>query len=780
MLQVIDDAYEDSIPENFNTPLTQSISSRLFGGAESEPLIVTGARDSYNGSGRGNAQTLEPPQMDSSSNRFDERRWDHIEDLDQFFSRIYEYHQGGGFMCITSRKVLGILQFIFVVFFSTFFLQCIDYDVMFANVNITTTGQPISGKRHFSDVVVENCASHLHPLVILCLLLATIFCILRVVKAIYYILQMNEIRMFYESALGISDHQLLNLTWHSVLKQICAVQPRLHLTINKDVLDPVDVYNRILRFKNYFVSFVNQRIFPPVFDIPYVGKTAYLPNGLKYNIKRCLFLSSTSPWDGPCLKDDYKDSTFLDRLTTQMEKHVMWYGTINLVLFPFIFVYQILYSFCVVSEMIKKNPDSLGSRRYSNFGRYRLRHFNELNHELDARLNRSHNFANAYVNQFFSPLMKVIATHVRFMVGAIAFVLGGLTMWDEDVIQIEHVLTVIAVCGGIFIFCNSLIPDENLVWQPESLLSRVAAEIHYVPVEWKNNAHTDQVRHEFMELFQLKWMYLVHELLSPILTPFILMFWLKPRCREIIQFFHENTVSVQGLGDVCSFALLDVSRHGDPTWSGVHQSQRHDVHAYNGKTEMSVLHFMSTNPEWVPPPSTEQFIRTFKDRLTKEITEMNESRSNILRDSVSSLLPGIQNMSTLLGNGLTRVDGPVNQLWDSLNKNGGSLLDSMRRPEVESSVGGDLRVQTMFLRGMHEETRQVMAPSVYGASVYSVNNPSRSLFEVPQLREENEESTDTEIKSRLRVAPTVTYDEREEDEAEDHTDDQPPNSFMGV
>jgi hypothetical protein len=49
----------------------------------------------------------------------------------QFFSRIYEYHQGGGFLCICLKHVFGLLQFLFVVGFSTFLLQCVDYKVLF-------------------------------------------------------------------------------------------------------------------------------------------------------------------------------------------------------------------------------------------------------------------------------------------------------------------------------------------------------------------------------------------------------------------------------------------------------------------------------------------------------------------------------------------------------------------------------------------------------------------------------------------------------------------------
>ena len=53
-------------------------------------------------------------------------------------------------------------------------------------------------------------------------------------------------------------------------------------------------------------------------------------------------------------------------------------------------------------------------------------------------------------------------------------------------------------------------------------------------------------------------------MLSPVLTPLILLFWVKPRASEFIDFFHNFTVSVEGIGDVCSFATLDVKKHGDP------------------------------------------------------------------------------------------------------------------------------------------------------------------------------------------------------------------------
>ena len=127
----------------------------------------------------------------------------------------------------------------------------------------------------------------------------------------------------------------------------------------------------------------------------------------------------------------------------------------------------------------------------------------------------------------------------------------------------------------------------------------VLAHLHYMPDTWKGNAHTYRVRDEFALLFQYKavsisWffllsliiinfcvinhhvgtkevkfsflfkVYLVEELLSPLTTPSMLIFKIRHKSLEIVDFFRNFTVEVTGVGDVCSFAQMDVRRHGNP------------------------------------------------------------------------------------------------------------------------------------------------------------------------------------------------------------------------
>ncbi len=68
--------------------------------------------------------------------------------------------------------------------------------------------------------------------------------------------------------------------------------------------------------------------------------------------------------------------------------------------------------FIIVREFIKivrREPGVLGSRRWSNYGRHYLRHFNELDHSLNQRLSRGYKPASNYMQSFVNYSIVEIA-----------------------------------------------------------------------------------------------------------------------------------------------------------------------------------------------------------------------------------------------------------------------------------------------------------------------------------------------------------------------------------
>ena len=80
---------------------------------------------------------------------------------------------------------------------------------------------------------------------------------------------------------------------------------------------------------------------------------------------------------------------------------------------------------------------------------------------------------------------------------------------------------------------------------------------------------------------------------------------------------------------------MDVRRHGNPEWQ---QKSNHNspaaqptpyAKAEDGKTEMSLLHFTLTNPDWKPPQEEQtHFIKQIRSQVTKE-AEILITRHNL-------------------------------------------------------------------------------------------------------------------------------------------------------
>lgn len=261
--------------------------------------------------------------------------------------------------------------------------------------------------------------------------------------------------------------------------------------------------------------------------------------------------------------------------------------------------------------------------------------------------------------------MTVIAKNVAFVAGSILVVLLILTIYDEDVLTVEHVLTTMTILGAVVACSRAFIPDENLVWCPETLLTAVLAHTHYRPDSWKGHAHTQMTRAQMAQLFQYRAVHLIEELLSPLLTPFILCFHMRRRALDIVDFYRNFTIEVTGVGDVCSFAQMDVRRHGNPMWQTLpttpidERNERFDnnygqeqpshglnvpisnqyTQAEDGKTELSLIHFTLTNPEWKPPSHAENFFTALRERAKKEV--------NVLPGDMNPLLTSLNSLSSL-------------------------------------------------------------------------------------------------------------------------------------
>ncbi|XP_051787331.1 autophagy-related protein 9A [Erpetoichthys calabaricus] len=551
--------------------------------------------------------------------------WHHIENLDLFFQRVYNLHQKNGFTCMLLGEIFELVQLVFVVAFTVFLANCVDYDILFANKMVNHTHhlhESIKVTLPDAFLPANVCSARIrnNVVVIFIMVIAGVFWLHRLIKFIYNICCYWEIRSFYINALKISMADLPYFTWQEVQARIIEIQKEHQMCIHKKELTELDIYHRILRFKNYMVAMVNKSLLPIRYRLPMLGDVIFYTRGLKYNFELIFFWGPGSLFENEwSLKPEYKRGGNRLELADKLSARILWIGIANFLLCPIILIWQILYAFFSYTEVIKREPGSLGARCWSLYGRCYLRHFNELDHELMSRLSKGYKASSKYMNCFMSPLLTVVAKNVAFFAGSILAVLISLTIYDEDVLAVEHVLTTITLLGVCITICRSFIPDKHMVFCPEQLLKVILAHIHYMPDHWQGNAHRYETRDEFSQLFQYKAVFILEELLSPVITPFILIFCLRRKSLEIIDFFRNFTVEVVGVGDTCSFAQMDVRQHGHPAWMSAGKTEASIYQqAEDGKTELSLMHFAITNPRWQPPRESTHFISQLKEKVQRE------------------------------------------------------------------------------------------------------------------------------------------------------------------
>lgn len=51
----------------------------------------------------------------------------------------------------------------------------------------------------------------------------------------------------------------------------------------------------------------------------------------------------------------------------------------------------------------------------------------------------------------------------------------------------------IGLFGSILAVARGMIPEENMVYDPEELMREIVQSTHYMPAEWKDQLHSEKV-----------------------------------------------------------------------------------------------------------------------------------------------------------------------------------------------------------------------------------------------------------------------------------------------
>jgi autophagy-related protein 9 len=494
-------------------------------------------------------------------------RWANVENLDIFLTEVYIYYLGNGFLSTMLQRTLQLLTFAFVAGFTIFLASCVNYD------NLRPSGR-------LSQVLVHKCASHMSGGSSLAIWVVSFLWVIKLFQYILDIRRLRNLHDFYQHLLGISDGEIQSISWQEIVSRLMALRdanpttatvlPALHRRFlgsqSKQRMDAHDIANRLMRKENYLIALFNKDVLDLTLHLPFIGKRQLFSRTLEWNINQCVmdYVFNEHGQVRPLfLKDTHRKA-----LSDGLRRRFKFAGTLNIFVAPFLVTYFLVHYFFSYFTEYQRNPSQIGSRHYNPLAEWKFREFNELWHLFQRRINMSYPFASRYIDQFPKDKTVQLSRFVAFVAGALASVLAVASVVDPEMFlnfeisKDRSVIFYLGVFGSIWAVARGLLPEENLVYEPEFALQEVIDFTHYKPAHWEGRLHSDDVRKEFATLYQLKLLIFLEEILSMIFTPFVLWFSL-PNCSDrIIDFFREFTVHVDGLGYVCSFAEFNFKKHG--------------------------------------------------------------------------------------------------------------------------------------------------------------------------------------------------------------------------
>ncbi|KAK4159658.1 autophagy protein Apg9-domain-containing protein [Cladorrhinum sp. PSN259] len=550
--------------------------------------------------------------LSGSSKGKAEWRWANVSNLDIFMKDVYDYYVGAGIWCIITERALHLINVAFIAVLLTFLSQCVDYG-------------KIRGSQKLSQIVIPHCTTKMSWTWNMLLWFFAFYFIWKSFQYLLDVRRLLNIRDFYVHLLNIPDHDMQTITWQDVVARVMALRDQNTKTAatlspaqrrwlgsqSKERLDASDIANRLMRKENYLIAMFNKDILDLTVPLPFLRNRQVLTRTLEWSLTFAV-LDFVFDENGQ-VNQEFLRADRRRELSLKLRTRFYFSGIMLLVLAPWIAGYFLIYYFLMYYYEIQKNPAVVTSRSYTPLAEWKFREFNELPHLFKKRLDMSYPFASHYMDQFPKIKTEMAFRTVAFISGAVATILAIVSIIDPELFlafEITHDRTVLfytAVFGGVWAFARGSISEENSVFDPEYAMRSVIEYTHYEPDHWKDRLHSFDIKQEFSELYKIKLVNFMEEILGICTTPFVLFYSLPNSSERIIDFFREFTIHVDGLGYVCSFAEFDFKK-GLPTGKKPDDGNadvRDDYYSTkHGKMEASYYGFIGNYANYALNPKT--------------------------------------------------------------------------------------------------------------------------------------------------------------------------------
>lgn len=441
-----------------------------------------------------------------------------FKDMDIFFNMLYAYYLNHGFYPSIFKKIIVLVQYLILTSLVYFLIWRMDYHKTLIS-------------RHF--FTRENTRTTLWEFIYIFTTFMGWF--IYTLYTVYYIKNMMTIKCFCNCTLDLTDSEIQNLRWTEFVKVIEDAQLKYKFYKIHPTLSEYQIIQHILRYENILTALVQKHIVTSKIYIntPFLKiDWPYMPKLYEHVLYYCLI--------DPIY--DKRKQVVVDLNKIRKRLRMTAYGI--LLFSPFIIVTLLMYFLFRYFEDFRQNRGTFKTRKWSRYSLWIVKHANELHHKLHKRMSIAYIYANLYVNSFNNELQTIFARFVAFICSIFIVVPLILSIIDEDFLHVhvlsqdKTVLWFMGISGICYSMAKKYIKDEYQIYLPDKYIQHVIVHTRYDPPEWSNLYHTRHVYKQFSMLFQHKLVYILEEISSVFIVPWLLLRRVESDLEYILDFYN--------------------------------------------------------------------------------------------------------------------------------------------------------------------------------------------------------------------------------------------------
>jgi autophagy-related protein 9 len=330
------------------------------------------------------------------------------------------------------------------------------------------------------------------------------------------------------------------------------------------------INNVITSKENYLIS---------IFDNDII-KINHLTNLMEWNLIYCILFNIFDS------NFKLKEGIFEDKesIIKTISYGMKTISIINFIFMPFILTFILLYNIFNYGEIYYNNPSLILSRTFTKKSKWKLRHYNELEHEFNNRIEKASLHCNNYTKLFSNNITDIIFRFIIFICSSFFIILVILSLINDKILlnllltPNQSVLWFIGIMASLIAILRK---KNNKLEKPEEHIKMICK---YIDLDKSivTNPNLVDSNKKLCSIFEYKYINLLKDFVYIIISPFQL--WrLSYEVEEIVDFIIDNTEKHTDLLYICRYSKFE------------------DIYISNSgitKQEKALIYFCNNYPEW--------------------------------------------------------------------------------------------------------------------------------------------------------------------------------------